>query len=130
MSTAFQSTAFQKNAFQIDLSSITVDKRDTFEHTPYQWKKYRDRLLALSEASGKFLENKYFKEDVIEQIEELEALDEEVKTQVLVEMQPDMTLFYQALQTRLTSEITKFYELKVAQEEDDDITTMLLSGGL
>lgn len=138
MATAFQSNAFQNNAFQISggpLPSIIPNTHDTFKATPDQYKKYRERLQALSEASEKFQQRKYVqKEQITEQIEAIETLDEEVKEQVLeasTEQQAQLTQqFYDGLHAKLVTEITMLHEIFAMQQDEDDITTLLLSGGL
>lgn len=140
MTGIFQANIFQNNIFQVDTGTVVIpDTHDGFGATPDQYKKYRDRLLALSEASEKFQQSKYIqKEEITGQLEALETLNAEVKEQVLkADTQPqalDMQRFYDGLHAKLTLEISQALALvdkiQCEQDEEDDITALLFSGGL
>lgn len=128
-----QSNAFQSNAFQINGMGaippiIVADTRDAFEHTPDQWKQYRDRLLALSAASEKFLQSKY----VVENITEIEKLEEEIQVAIL-EAKPQETPIAMVLYTDIRDQLNLtnilLDKLIAKQKDEDDVVSIILSGG-
>lgn len=115
---------------------VPVTPTDTHDGaSPDQYKRYRKRLEAIAKAAEQFQQSKYVKEAVQEQIEEIQALDVEIKEAVMVEKDDGLASaqFYQAFKAELTAAIDKLNKLiiKIEQDEEDDIhAILLLSGGL
>lgn len=133
MAGIFNSAVFNNQIFNTG-AHISPDTHDGFGGSADDWKEYRKRLTDLSEASEKFLESKYVREEIQEKILEIEKIDEEVKELVLgasEENSQRITAFYRAFSGELGATKSNLKAIITKRRmEEDAIHALLLSGDL